>query len=43
MEWDWPPRARVLEGFGAFCRLIRFEDEVDEEVKELEPAKDTSR
>src|SRR6476661_2777256 len=25
MEWDWPPRARVLEGFGAFCRLIRFD------------------
>jgi hypothetical protein len=20
MEWDWPPRARVLEGFAAFCR-----------------------
>jgi pimeloyl-ACP methyl ester carboxylesterase len=25
MEWDWPPRARVLEGFGSFCRLIRFD------------------
>ena len=25
MEWDWPPRARVIEGFGSFCRLIRFD------------------
>ena len=25
MEWDWPPRARFLEGFGSFCRLIRFD------------------
>ncbi|HEX2715774.1 MAG TPA: alpha/beta hydrolase, partial [Candidatus Acidoferrales bacterium] len=25
MEWDWPARARFLEGFGSFCRLIRFD------------------
>lgn len=25
MEWDWPPRARFIEGFGSFCRLIRFD------------------
>jgi class 3 adenylate cyclase len=25
MEWDWPPRARVMEGFASFCRLIRFD------------------
>jgi class 3 adenylate cyclase len=25
MEWDWPPRARFLEGLGTFCRLIRFD------------------
>ena len=25
MEWDWPARARFLEGFGSFSRLIRFD------------------
>lgn len=25
MEWDWPARARFLESFGSFCRLIRFD------------------
>jgi len=25
LEWDWPPRARFLESFGTFCRLIRFD------------------
>lgn len=25
MEWDWPPRARFIEGLGSFCRLIRFD------------------
>ena len=25
LEWDWPARARFLESFGSFCRLIRFD------------------
>jgi class 3 adenylate cyclase/alpha-beta hydrolase superfamily lysophospholipase len=23
--WEWPPQARFIEGFSAFCRLIRFD------------------
>lgn len=25
MDWEWPPRARFLEQFSSFCRLIRFD------------------
>ena len=25
LDWDWPPRARLLEGLGTFARLIRFD------------------
>src|SRR5579859_526722 len=25
LDWEWPPRARMLESLGRFCRLIRFD------------------
>ena len=25
LMWEWPPMARFIEGFSAFCRLIRFD------------------
>jgi pimeloyl-ACP methyl ester carboxylesterase len=25
LDWDWPPRARFIEGLSSFCRLIRFD------------------
>jgi pimeloyl-ACP methyl ester carboxylesterase len=25
MDWEWPPRARLLESLSSFCRLIRFD------------------
>jgi class 3 adenylate cyclase len=25
LDWEWPSKARVIEGLGAFCRLIRFD------------------
>ena len=25
LMWEWPPYVRLIEGFSAFCRLIRFD------------------
>jgi class 3 adenylate cyclase/pimeloyl-ACP methyl ester carboxylesterase len=25
LDWEWPPRAQIVERFSSFCRLIRFD------------------